>query len=157
MKVTAIGYKNEGEHFKINSEATFWKQLDEFPNGKYQIVIEKYKRVATHQQFRYLYSVVYPLSLLALNNAGYEFTSIDECDIFWKGMFAAKPVLNRENGEIMNLPMCKSEFMTIDENTYCDAIRIYCSEYLNTSIPDPEKDWRRQKEISRRKNGDFQA
>ena len=76
MKVTAIGYKNEGEHFKINSEATFWKQLDEFPNGKYQIVIEKYKRVATHQQFRYLYSVVYPLSLLALINAGYEFTNI---------------------------------------------------------------------------------
>jgi hypothetical protein len=157
MKVTAIGYRNEvDKHFQINAEAAFWKQLDEFLPGKYQITVEKYKKVATHQQFKYLYSVVYPLSLLALNNAGYEFTNIDETDIFWKSMFAAKEFVNRENGEIMKLPLSKSEFMTVDENAYCDAIRNYCSEFLNTNIPDPIKDWKRQKEISRRKNGDFQ-
>jgi hypothetical protein len=156
MKVSAIGYKNEGEHFRINSEATFWKQLDEFLPGKYQITVEKYKKVATHQQFKYLYSVVYPLSLLALNNAGYEFTNIDQVDIWWKELFANREILNRETGEIMKIPMSKSEFMTIDENAYCDAIRTYCSEYLNTNIPDPIKDWKRQKENERRKNNDFQ-
>jgi hypothetical protein len=156
MKVSAIGYKNEGEHFRINSEATFWKQLDEFLPGKYQITVEKYKKVATHQQFKYLYSVVYPLSLLALNNAGYEFTNIDQVDIWWKELFANREILNRETGKIMKIPMSKSEFMTIDENAYCDAIRTYCSEYLNTNIPDPIKDWKRQKENERRKNNDFQ-
>jgi hypothetical protein len=152
MKVSAIGYKNEGEHFKINSEATFWKQLDEFPNGKYQITVEKYKKVATHQQFKYLYSVVYPLSLLALINAGYEITNIDECDMFWKGLFANKEFVNRETGEIMKLPLSKSEFVTIDEAAYTDAIRSYCSEYLNTNIPDADPNWR----LHRKTETDYQ-
>jgi hypothetical protein len=156
MKVTAIGYKEEGKHFQINLESLFWKQLDEFLPGKYQIIVEKYKRAATHQQFKYLYSVVYPLSMIALNNAGYEFTNIDEVDQFWKSLFAAKEFLNRETGEIMKLPLSKSEFMTIDEMAYTDAIRNYCSEYLNTLIPDAVKDWKRQEENTRRKTNDFQ-
>jgi hypothetical protein len=142
MKVQSIGFKEEGQHFRINLEASFWKQLDELPVGKYQIIVDKYKRTATHQQFKYLYSVVYPLSMLALNNAGYEFTNIDQIDIFWKSMFVAKEFLNRETGEIMKLPMSKSEFVTVDEMSYTDAIRTYCSEYLSTNIPDPDPRWK---------------
>jgi hypothetical protein len=156
MKVTAIGYKEDGKPYQMPNERIFQRELDNLPPGKYQHTVEKYKRVATHQQFKYLYSVVYPLSLLALNNAGYEFTNIDQVDIWWKELFANREILNRETGEIMKIPMSKSEFMTIDENAYCDAIRTYCSEYLNTNIPDPIKDWKRQKENERRKNNDFQ-
>ena len=141
MKVTSLGYKEEDKHFRINAESVFWQQLDQLPNGKYQIAVEKYKRTATHQQFKYLYSTVYPLSLLALNNAGYEFTNIDQVDNFWKGMFANKEFL----------PMSKSEFMTIDEMAYTDAIRNYCSEYLGTNIPDPNPQWK-----SKKKENDYQ-
>ena len=83
--------------------------------------------------------------MIALNDAGYEFTTIDQVDIFWKGVFANKDVLNRETGEIMKLPLSKSEFMTIDEMTYGDAIRNYCSEYLNTNIPDADTNWKQNK------------
>jgi hypothetical protein len=120
-------------------------QLDLLPPGKYQNTTEKYKRKASHEQFKYLYGLVYPLSLIALNDAGYEFTNIDQVDLFWKAMFANKEVLNRETGEILKLPLSKSEFMTIDEMTYCDAIRNYCSEYLMTSIPDPDPNWKLHK------------
>jgi hypothetical protein len=85
---------------------------------------------------------VYPLSLIALNDAGYEFTNIDQVDIFWKSLFANKDVLNRETGEIMKIPLSKSEFMTIDEMTYCDSIRNYCSEYLGANIADPDPNWK---------------
>ena len=145
-KISVIGYKEQDKPFQMPQANSFRQQLDTLPNGKYQITVEKYKRVATHQQFAYLYSVVYPLSLVALNNAGYEFTEIDQVDAFWKEMFATKPLLNRETGEIMTLPLSKSEFMTIDEMAYTDAIRNYCSEYLGMSIPDPEKDWKRKKD-----------
>jgi len=144
-KVTAIGIKEEGKPYRIVNASAYRMQLDLLPPGKYQNTTEKYKRKASHEQFKYLYGLVYPLSLIALNDAGYEFTNVDQVDNFWKLMFANKEVLNRETGEVLKLPLSKSEFMTIDEMTYCDAIRNYCSEYLMTSIPDPDPNWKLHK------------
>ena len=135
-KITATSIKEEGKPFAIPK--WFQQQLDSLPQGKYQLVADKYHRKATHKQFQYLYGVVYPNSLIALNSAGYEFTTIDEVDYFWKMMFCVKDVLNRETGEIMKLPMTKVEFVTTDEMTYCNAIRNYVSDYLGMSIPDPD-------------------
>ena len=145
-KIVTLGYKEEDKPFQMPQANSFRQQLDTLPNGKYQITVEKYKRVATHQQFGYLYAVVLPLSLIALNNAGYEFTGIDEVDNWWKLMFANKKVVDRVTGEIVTLPQSKAEFMTVDEMVYTDLIRNYCSEYLGMSIPDPEKDWKRKKD-----------
>jgi hypothetical protein len=135
MKVQAIGFMEE--EFRIINENFFKSQLNSLPKGKYQITVEKYHKKASQAQFGYLYTCVYPMSLVALNGAGYEFTTIEECDAFWKSMFCMKEVLNRETGEIMKLPITKSEFLTVDEDTYCNAIRNYVSEYLGMSIPDP--------------------
>lgn len=144
-KISVIGYKEEDKPFQMPMANSFRRQLDTLPPGKYQITVEKYKRVATHAQFGYLYSVVLPLSLLALNNAGYEFTDVDEVDNWWKLMFANKKIVDRVTGEIVTLPQSKAEFMTIDEMIYTDSIRNYCSEYLNTNIPDPDRNWKRKK------------
>jgi len=151
-KVTAIGIKEEGKPYRIVNASAYRMQLDLLPPGKYQNTTEKYKRKASHPQFKYLYGLVYPLSLIALNDAGYEFTNIDQVDQFWKAMFANKDVLNRETGEILKLPLSKSEFVTIDEMAYCDAIRIYCSEYLMTNIPDPDPNYKQKKNAEVRKN-----
>jgi hypothetical protein len=140
--VQTIGLKEKGKAFRIVNTETFKKELDLLPAGRYRLIAEKLKRKASHEQFKYLYGLVYPLSLVALNDAGYEFINVDQVDIFWKDLFANKEVINRETGEIMKLPLSKSEFMTIDEMTYCDAIRNYCSEYLHTNIPDPDPNWK---------------
>ncbi len=147
-KVQTIGLKDKDKAFRIVNEAQFKKELDLLPVGRYRIFAEKVKRKATPLQFGYLYGLVYPLSLIALNDAGYEFTNIDQCDIFWKMLFANREILNRETGEIMTIPQSKSEFMTVDEMAYCDAIRIYCSEYLNTSIPEPNPNYKDERKIT---------
>jgi hypothetical protein len=126
---------------------SFRQQLDTLPPGKYQITVTKYQKTATHLQFGYLHAVIYPLSLIALNNAGYEFTEIDQVDLFWKSMFCVKTILNRETGELMKLPASKSEFLTTDEDAYANSICIYCAEYLNTTIPPPDKNWKRKKDL----------
>lgn len=144
-KVTAIGIKEQGKPYRIVNASAYRMQLDLLPPGKYQNTTEKYRRKASHPQFKYLYGLVYPLSMIALNDAGYEFVNIDQVDLFWKGMFANKEVLNRETGEILKIPLSKSEFVTIDEMTYCDAIRNYCSEYLSTLIEDPDPNWKQNK------------
>ena len=149
-KITAVGIKEEGKPYRVIHANVFRADLDSLPVGKYTHTVEKYHKKASHEQFKYLYGVVYPLSLIALNDAGYEFTNIEQVDLFWKGIFANKEILNRESGEIMKIPLSKSEFKTIDEMTYCDAIRNYCSEYFNTWIPDPEINWK-EKNLERKK------
>lgn len=144
-KAQTTGTKEKGKPFRVVNSATFKQELDLLPVGRYRIIAEKLKRKASPEQFRYLYGLVYPLSMIALNDAGYEFVNIDQVDLFWKSMFANKEVLNRETGEIMKVPQSKSEFMTIDEMTYCDSIRNYCSEYLNTFIPDPNPNYKNEK------------
>ena len=142
IKIQYIGLKEDDKPFRIVNSKQLKTELDSLPKGRYQMIVDKYKRKASHPQFKYLYGLVYPLSMIALNDAGYEFTNIDQVDVFWKSMFASKEVLNRETGEILKIPKSKSEFITIDEMTYCDAIRNYCSQYLNVYIPEPEINWK---------------
>ena len=137
--------KEEGKPFKMLNPSLMRSELDALPKGRYKMTIERFHRKATPLQWGYLYGLVYPLSMIALNDAGYEFVNIDEVDLFWKSLFANKEVMNRESGEILKIPLSKSEFVTIDEMAYCDAIRNYCSEYLNTFIPDPKPDWKNKK------------
>jgi hypothetical protein len=145
QKVKGIGIKEKGKPFRMVNAKVFRIDLDNLEPGKYQHTVEKYRRKASPEQFGYLYGLVYPLSFIALNDAGYEFTNIDQVDIFWKGIFANQDVLNRESGEIMKLPLSKSQFKTIDEMVYCDAIRNYCSEYFNTHIPDPDSNYKQHR------------
>ena len=143
-KITALGIIKEGK-LAINSRKVFADDLTKAPNGKVKITVEKYYRKASSLQFGYLYAVVYPLSWIALNNHGYEFTELEQVDIFWKDLFATKNILNRETGEIMKLPFSKSEFKTVDEMAYCDKIREYCSEYYHTVIPDPDINYKQKR------------
>ena len=144
-KITAIGVKSEGKPFLLLSKKVFNESLDNLPDGKYKLTIEKYYKKSSSNQFGWLYNCIYPLSLIALNDAGYEFTNIDEVDQFWKSLFANKEILNRETGEIMNIPKSKSEFITVDQMAYCDSIRHYCAEYLSVNIPDPDVNWKENK------------
>src|ERR1035437_78226 len=144
--VQTTGIKEKNKSFHVINSASFKKELDLLPVGRYRIIVDRLKRKASPEQFRYLYGSVYPLSMIALNNAGYEFVNIDEVDIFWKEIFANKEIMNRETGEVMKVPQSKSQFMTIDEMTYCDAIRNYCSEYFNTYISDPDPNWKQHKD-----------
>lgn len=144
-KIKAIGIKEQGKPYRMTNAKQFRVDLDLLPPGRYQHTVEKYYRKASPLQFGYLYGIVYPLSMIALNDAGYEFTNIDQVDSFWKGLYANKEIINRETGEVMKIPLSKSEFVTIDEMTYTDAIRNYCSEYLGAFIPDPEINWKEKK------------
>jgi len=134
--------KEDNKPFKLLNPALFKLDVDSLPKGRYELLVRRLYRKATPKQFGYLYGICYPLSMVALIDAGYEFVNIDEVDLFWKSLFANKEVLNRETGEILKIPLSKSEFVTIDEMTYCNTIRDYCSEFLNANIPDPDTNWK---------------
>lgn len=145
-KLDYIGLKEDNKPFRVQSASVMKVELDALPKGKYKVIVQKYYKKASPSQFGWLYAVIYPQALIALNDAGYEFTNTDQVDMFFKGMFASKEVLVRETGEIMKIPMSKSEFLTIDHMAYSESIRQHCAEYLSCNIQDPDPNWRERKE-----------
>lgn len=139
MKLEAIAVKEDGKAFRIINRALLDKELTELPKGRYRLLIEKYRKKKSNPQLGYLFSCVYPLSQKLLLDAGWELATIDEVDVFWKSKFANREIVNRNTGEVENIPDLKRNFTTTDMMAYIDAIRNYCSEYLNGYIPGPEE------------------
>lgn len=146
MNIVYPAIKEEGKPFRVVNLKAFNFEVNELKKGHYRITVDKWRRKASPPQFGWLYGAIYPLTLKTLNDAGYEFTNIDQVDIFWKTLFANKDLLIRETGEIRKVPMSKSEFLTIDHMAFVSNIRTYCQEYLNTYIPEPDIDWKKHRE-----------
>lgn len=144
-KITGIGIKEEGKPYRMQNVKLFRQEVDNLPKGRYLHTIEKYRRKASISQFGWMYGLIYPQFLMALNGAGYEFTEIEEVDTFCKMMWANKEILNRETGEIMKVTLSKSEFKTIDHMAFVSNIRAYAAEYLSTNIEDPDPNWKQNK------------
>jgi hypothetical protein len=147
MKIRYKARKDNDKPFRIQGLKSFTEEINLLPKGNYSIEVDRWRNKATPSQFAWLYGSIYPLTLVALNDAGYEFTNIDQVDMFWKALFANKDLLIRETGEIRKVPVSKSEFLTIDHMAYCSNIRNYSEEYLHVYIPDPEPNWKKQKEL----------
>lgn len=139
MKVEGYGIKEKDKAFRVVNADMFKNALDNLPGGQYHIKVEKKRNKKSLAQLGYLYGCVYPLSRKLLLDAGWEFTDIDEIDIFWKSRFADQEIVNRDTGEIMIIPGLKRNFTTTEMMTYIDSIRNYCSEYLGGYIPSPEE------------------
>jgi len=139
VKLEHICIKEDGKAFRIVNRALLDKELTELPKGRYRLLIEKYRKKKSNPQLGYLFSCVYPLSQKLLLDAGWELATIDEVDVFWKSKFANREIVNRNTGEVENIPDLKRNFTTTDMMAYIDAIRNYCSEYLNGYIPGPEE------------------
>lgn len=137
-KIQYIGLKEKGKSFRVVSAENFKKELNLLPDGRYRLTVEKYRKNKSNPQLGYLFACVYPLVLKALNDAGWEFVSVDEVDEYCKSMFSSKEILNRNSGEIMDIPGLKREMTTVEMMTYVDAIRDWASEFLNVYIPEPE-------------------
>jgi len=138
--------RKEGDVFHIINRKVMEEDLRSLPKGNYRMTIESWRSKASHSQFKWLYGGIYPQMLIALNDAGYEFTNVEEVDQFCKLMWANKDILNPETGELMRMPLSKSEFLTIDHMGYVACIRKFASEYLNTNIIDPDPDWKKRRE-----------
>lgn len=139
QKLQYIGIKEVDKSFRVVNSKLLKQELNSLPKGKYRLTIEKYRKNKSNPQLGYLYACVYPLSQKLLIDAGWELTTIDEIDMFWKSKFAEQEVINRHTGEVINIPGLKRNHTTTDMMGYIEAIRNYCAEYLGGYIPGPEE------------------
>lgn len=132
-----IAVKEKERPFRVVSAENFKKELGMLPAGRYQITVEKARKKKSNQQLAYYYAGVLPIVLRALNDAGWEFTDTDQVDEYLKSMFASTDIVNRDTAEIMTIPALKRDMSTTEMMTFINAIRDWCSEYLNTYVPEP--------------------
>jgi hypothetical protein len=137
-KIKAIGIKEDNKPYRVVNAKLFRQELDALPKGRYVHTVEKYHKSKSNPQLGYLFAVIYPLVLQHLNDAGWEYTNVDQIDVKLKSMFAGQEILNRNTGEIDNIPALKRDMTTTEMMTYIDAIRVWDAEYLGGTIPDPE-------------------
>src|SRR5574344_836123 len=104
MKKHKFGAQIKEGKLILKNKFAFENTVKELPNGEYDLSLEKHYKKASTLQFGYLYGVVYPNSIIALIDAGYEdCKTIEEVDMFWKVQFANKEIVNRETGEVQKI------------------------------------------------------
>jgi hypothetical protein len=137
-KIQYIGIKKDNLPFQVVSSANFKRELNLLPDGRYRITVEKWRKNKSNPQLGYYFACVLPLFLQGAIDAGWEITSIEECDIWLKSMFANKNLINKHTGQIVSVPALKREMTTVEMSTFTNQVRDYAAEYLNIHIPDPE-------------------
>jgi hypothetical protein len=138
MKIEAIGIKEKDKDFRVVNSALFRGECNKLDSGRYRITVEKKRNNKSNLQLGYYYACVLPMSHKLLLDAGWEFSTLEEVDIFWKSQFANREIVNRTTGEVMTIPALKRDMTTTDMMTFTNAIRDYCSEFLGGYIPEPE-------------------
>lgn len=128
-----------GGYFNLQNLYSFFRAT---PDGSYMLSITKQRKGRTLNQNEWLWGCVYPILLDALLDTGWEFTSVEQVHEFFKKLMAQDRVVNYETGEIVEIPKSTATMDTQQFSTYIDKLREYAEEFLNVTIPSPDKDWR---------------
>lgn len=126
-------------YFNLRTLTDFFRTAS---NGCYMINITKQRKVRTLNQNDWLWGCVYPILLDGLLDVGWEFTSVEQVHEFFKKQMAQDKVVNFTTGEIVEIPKSTATMDTQQFSMYVDALRAYADEFLNVTIPEPDKNWR---------------
>lgn len=126
-------------YFNLRTIETFFRSAT---NGCYMLNITRQRRGRTLNQNEWLWGCVYPILLDGLLEAGWEFTSVEQVHEFFKHQMALDKVVNRHTGEIVIIPTSTATMDTQQFSVYVDKLREYAEEFLNVTIPSPDRDWR---------------
>lgn len=126
--------------------------LSAHKDGKYMVEIKLVRNPRSLDQNGWLFGCIYPMLLESLGDAGWDFTDTDQVHEFFKAQMVHDKVINKHTGEIIEFPGSTAMMDTVTFSTYCDKLREYAKEYLNTEIPDPDPNWR-SNEIHTKPNG----
>lgn len=129
-------------YFNLRTIREFFRTAS---NGSYMLTITKLRRGRTLNQNDWLWGCVYPILLDGLLDAGWEFTSVEQVHEFFKKQMVQDKVVNYSTGEIVEIPRSTATMDTQQFSMYVDALRAYAEEFLNVTIPEPNKNWRAER------------
>lgn len=116
--------------------------IETHKDGFYLIEVKLVRSHRSNLQNSWLWGCIYPMLLQGLNDAGWEFTDVEQVHEYFKTMLTNVKVINHNTGEIVEFSGSTTDMSTVEFSTYCDKLREYAAEYLNIDIPDPDINWR---------------
>lgn len=126
-------------YFNLRTIEEFFRSAS---NGCYMLNVTRQRRGRTLNQNDWLWGCVYPILLDGLLEAGWEFTSVEQVHEFFKKQMANDRVVNYHTGEIVEIPRSTATMDTQQFSMYVEKLREYAEEFLNVTIPPPDRDWR---------------
>ena len=111
-------------------------------DGIYRLEVRRVRKPRSKDQNGWLWGCIYPMLMDALLDAGWDFVSVAQVHEFFKAQMTSDKVVNKHTGEIIEFPGSTATMDTLTFSTYCEKLREYAREYLNTEIPDPDKYWK---------------
>ncbi len=114
--------------------------LNGLGDGFYKVTIKKMHHSRSNQQNRWLWGQIYPRILHGLIDAGWEnVTTEEQVHEMCKVMFAGTDIVNPNTGEITTIPNRTSEMDTVTFSLYCMQLRMFASDMLGITIPEPNE------------------
>lgn len=132
-----IAIKEDNKPFRVLNSNLFTEELNRLGKGKYIISVDRYRKNKSNSQLGYYFSCVLPMFMQGAIDAGWEVTSLDECDAWLKSQFANRDLINKHSGEVIQVPALKRQMTTVEFSTFVNQVREWASEFLGVYIPEP--------------------
>ena len=129
----------EAGQLKSFNRKAFQLGLKEFEGKRVELVLKRAKKQRSLQANAYYHAVVIPCIRHGLKEVHGFLPSATEVHEFLKGKFNIKELVNLETGEYEKFPMSTTHLSTTEFGEYVDRCKAFALEFLNVSIPEPDK------------------
>lgn len=127
---------------KITNRKAFLEHLRTFIGCEIVITIEKKKRKRSELQNAYYHGVILPCVRMGLKDMGFqEYRTNEQVHDLLKYRFLKTDSAN-EHGQFIERIKSTTELSTSEFMDFIAEIQQFSAEFLNISIPEPNKDWK---------------
>lgn len=137
MKITVNSSVENGKLKRNRKLIT--ETIEQFEGKEIQITFERKRKKRSNNQNAYYHAVIVPLIQLAFKEEWGERLTREEVHEFLKLRFNYVEKVNKETGEILNLPKSTKQNTTVEQEEYHDDCRRFALEWFNVVIPLPNE------------------
>jgi hypothetical protein len=152
-RITAVADKKNGL-FHVIRRNDLQNAIDNLPEGRYTMLIEKQYSKRSTQQNRAIFGIAYNILRDAFQETWGEPVTIEFVHNFCKNRFLPadyierlkteyehKEIVNKETGEVIstNFELTTTRMTTIEAMQYYANLQKFGAEFLNINIPDPNE------------------
>ena len=141
MKLTYKGKVKDGKLLIFKRQQMLTEITGLYDGKNVTLTIDRTKSSKTQQQNAYLWGVVYEYALEGFRDKGNLGLTIDDIHEFFKTKYLdnGKTAIIPKTGEVFKMQPTTVTLLKSDMMDYITQIVMFCAEWLEVSVPDPEQ------------------
>jgi len=122
----------------ISNTAAWERFQQQLKPGKWLVSAKSFKKRSNNQN-KYYHGCMVPLVKQGLIDMGWDIRDEDEAHEFIKEKFLRKKIVNKETGEVKEIPGSTAKLTTVQFNELIEDVIRFGAEYLGIQIPYPSE------------------